>query len=410
MSVRPIQSGQSKQLDKLFHNTVLPLLYFQRIFGHVHVSGKPGKQFYPSKSWRVYSVLLNVILLVSVVVQILAYLSDLQEFSAKRGVFVAFSVTAGYGAGPLLRVTAVLLSAGVTGRKIGSVLNSLQSVSDVMAVESAAFATRMRRFRRLSIVLLLLLLLLTAGETALRAMQPQERCPMVANVRHCGWHLLLSPGRFIMSVSYVMVPGQLLLLSLVCAACLRCLDDQVRCLRPEQARLAEHLRHLRAQHQLLVDAHRQLTAASRAALVFAMTAGIFAQITGSCLMSWGLVDALVGSGRLLVLALLRLALHVLAAVVVLVAPAEAGQQCLQPLGDTQRHLLRLETRPADPADQQRRLYLAELTHDLESVGDLGLFRLRRSLVLAVANITFTSIMIMSQFQQAQEAACPASSG
>ncbi|KAF0313776.1 hypothetical protein FJT64_015696 [Amphibalanus amphitrite] len=406
MSVLPVQSGQSKQSDQVFISAISPLVGFQRLLGQLNVSTESGRAAWAGRLWRAYAVLLHATLLVSVIAHTIPYLSVLSELSQKRGPFKAFVQTEGYGLGPLLRVTAVFLNAGVTGRKVGDVLSQLRSVTEAIAVESATFASRLRRFRRLSVGLLTLLSLLAAVEAALDLLRRGTGCPAVLGLRHCGWYLLLAPGRFVMSVSYVMVSGQLLLISLLCAAGLRCVLEQLRQLHPEQPQLAERLRQLRAQHQRLVDAHRQLLSAGGAAVTCAMTAALLTAIISSCLLGWGVTNTVTSGRGQPLLRVAPPALQALAAVTVLLAPAEAGQQLLQPLGDAQRRLLRLETRPAGPADRQRRRYLAELERDLGTAGDLGLFRLHRPLALAVLNIVYTSYMIMSQFQQAQETACP----
>ncbi|KAF0288720.1 hypothetical protein FJT64_012924 [Amphibalanus amphitrite] len=406
MSVQPFPSGQSKKLEQSFLSTIAPLVGFQRLLGHVNISPEPGSSFAARRSWRVYAVLLNVFLVLYVIAHILPYYSSLREHTKERGLFMAFAHTEVYGLGPLLRITAILLNVSVTGKKVGAVLSQLQSVCDVLSVESATFAAQLRRFRRLSVGLLALLSLLAAVEAVLDLLRRGTGCPAVLGLRHCGWHLLLAPGRFVMSVSYVMVSGQLLLISLLCAAGLRCVHEQLRQLHPEQPQLAERLRQLSAQHQQLVDAHRQLLSAGGAAVTCAMTAALLAAIISSCLVSWGMSGAISGGRGQPLLLTAALTLQTLAAAAVLAASAEAGQQLLQPLGDAQRHLLRLETRPAGLADRQRRRYLAELEHDLGTAGDLGLFRLHRPLGLAVFNIVYTSALILSQFQQAQKAACP----
>ncbi|KAF0314151.1 hypothetical protein FJT64_015393 [Amphibalanus amphitrite] len=80
----------------------------------------------------------------------------------------------------------------------------------------------------------------------------------------------------------------------------------------------------------------------------------------------------------------------------LVCPCEAGQRMLQLTAESRRLLLQLEGLRPELASQAALLREAAV-QDLDTLGDLGLFRLRRSTIVSVSSTILTYVIIMVQF-------------
>ena len=140
----------------------------------------------------------------------------------------------------------------------------------------------------------------------------------------------------------------------------------------------------------LSDCLALLTSAAAAELTAAMLLGVLVKIQ----MVVAALDLLANSGD--VLAKLALVAYMWSALVVLVGPCEAGERLLAGLSRSRSLLLRLEETRPQLAARLERLQRA-ITADLETAGDLGLFRLRRATLLSIWSAIITYIIVMMQF-------------
>ncbi|KAF0299075.1 hypothetical protein FJT64_003657 [Amphibalanus amphitrite] len=93
------------------------------------------------------------------------------------------------------------------------------------------------------------------------------------------------------------------------------------------------------------------------------------------------------------------------AAVAMGGPCETCQQLLNRLDAGRRLLLRLEWHRPQLGGTVGPL-LRSVQHDLETVGDLGLFRLRRSTLLSVWSTIATYIIVMAQFKMSEMTSAP----
>ena len=89
-------------------------------------------------------------------------------------------------------------------------------------------------------------------------------------------------------------------------------------------------------------------------------------------------------------------LYLVMALVTMVLPSEATQRCLEEAGETRDLLLAAELRQPQLGPQLG-LFRGALGRDLDTLGDLGLFRLRRSTILSISATILTNFVIMLQF-------------
>ena len=89
-------------------------------------------------------------------------------------------------------------------------------------------------------------------------------------------------------------------------------------------------------------------------------------------------------------------MYVLCALVVLVVPCEVAQAVLSAVGETRDQLLRPRWHRPE-LFQELSLFRDTVHRDLDTLGDLGLFRLQRSTILAIAATVLTYVIILVQF-------------
>ena len=91
--------------------------------------------------------------------------------------------------------------------------------------------------------------------------------------------------------------------------------------------------------------------------------------------------------------------HAVSVVLMLVGPCETCQRLLGDLGVSRDLLLQLELQLGERPVPARQVALmrAAASRDLDTFGDLGLFRLRRSTLLGIVSTTVTYIIVIAQF-------------
>ena len=82
-------------------------------------------------------------------------------------------------------------------------------------------------------------------------------------------------------------------------------------------------------------------------------------------------------------------------------PCETCQLILNSLGRWRSLLLRLEWQRRPQLSEELALLHRSATQDLGELGDLGLFRLRRSTLLSILSTVITYIIVMAQFQMSE---------
>ena len=155
--------------------------------------------------------------------------------------------------------------------------------------------------------------------------------------------------------------------------------------------IGDHLRHLHAFQKLLSSGLAEMVTAMGAELVMAMLYGVIIQVS----LFLVLANAMqFGTGTF---ALLLSAVLFVGASVCLVAPCEACQRLLGRLERCAHLLLQLEERCPPQLRHDLGLMQKRAARDTDCLGDLGLFRLRRSTLLSILSTILTYIIVMVQF-------------
>ena len=150
------------------------------------------------------------------------------------------------------------------------------------------------------------------------------------------------------------------------------------------------LNHLRRCQAKLSASFCRMTSGMIPELVTCMLYGTIAQI--SCFL---LIISTAKTGQGLE-QISNILLRMWGAVMTVVMPCEVGQMTLNELERTQDALLELP--PAESAaGQELVLFLEATRRDLERVGDISFFTLRRSTVLAITSAVVTYIIVFIQF-------------
>ncbi|KAF0304649.1 hypothetical protein FJT64_002694 [Amphibalanus amphitrite] len=165
--------------------------------------------------------------------------------------------------------------------------------------------------------------------------------------------------------------------------------------------LSDHIQHLRGFQKLLSASLKEMMAAMGAELILSMMYGVLIQVS-LCLL---LANALqFGTGTF---ALLISAVLFVGAAVCLVAPCEACQRLLGRLEHCSHLLLQLEEQCPEQLRHDVTLLQKKAVEDTGCLGDLGLFRLRRSTLLSIFSTILTYIIVMVQFHLSEEKAAEA---
>ncbi|KAF0292506.1 hypothetical protein FJT64_009517 [Amphibalanus amphitrite] len=134
----------------------------------------------------------------------------------------------------------------------------------------------------------------------------------------------------------------------------------------------------------------RLTKVMSAELVLVMASGTIACVTMLLTVISSLKMGTLGDMALMV------TLYLMLASVTMVLPSEAIQRCLEAAGEARALLLAAELRQP-PLSRQLGLLRESVGRDLDTLGELGLFRLRRSTVLSIGSTILTNAIIMLQF-------------
>ena len=140
----------------------------------------------------------------------------------------------------------------------------------------------------------------------------------------------------------------------------------------------------------LTDSLTRLTSDMRSELILAMAAGVLLLVS---LFSNTLIVFQTG---VTTTGIVNIMVFTASMALTLAGPCEAGQQLLMVTTSSRRLLLQLESRRPQLA-RQAALLREAAAQDLDTLGDLGLFRLRRSTLLSVASTILTYVIIMLQF-------------
>ena len=154
--------------------------------------------------------------------------------------------------------------------------------------------------------------------------------------------------------------------------------------RPAERWQLERLTEIRGR---LTGSFTRLTDHMRAELMLSMSAGVLLLVCLFPMPFWS------DEAYALMVTML---LYTTSMIVTLAGPCEAGQQVLQVTAASRRLLLQLESRCPQLA-QQAALAREAAGQDLESLGDLGLYRLQRSTLLSLVSTILTYVIVMLQF-------------
>ncbi|KAF0313174.1 hypothetical protein FJT64_016247 [Amphibalanus amphitrite] len=143
-------------------------------------------------------------------------------------------------------------------------------------------------------------------------------------------------------------------------------------------------------HGELSRTFSRLTRAMSAELVLVMASGTIVCVT---ILLTVISSLTMGTFEVMVPTLV---LYTGLASVTMVLPSEAIQRCLEAAGEAHGLLLAAELRQP-PLSHQLGLLRESVGRDLDTLGELGLFRLRRSTVLSIGSTILTNAIIMLQF-------------
>lgn len=161
---------------------------------------------------------------------------------------------------------------------------------------------------------------------------------------------------------------------------------------------SDDLRQLRcagAHHQRLITCFRRLTDSMTPELTGSLLFGVAVEIAFLLTLS----DIVAGGGG--VTSVLPLLLHLTVAAVPLVGPCEISERVRRRVSESRDILLQLQRGRPELRDEVS-LLLAEVQRDLETLGELGLFHLRRSTLTDVTSAVITYVVVMVQFHAAEE--------
>ena len=136
-------------------------------------------------------------------------------------------------------------------------------------------------------------------------------------------------------------------------------------------------------------------------LVSSMTAELIAVMTCGVVMQVVLASYLIQLASLDAVAISRVIRYIPEVVVTLVGPCEACQLVLSQLGRTRDLLLKLEWQRRPRLTSEVALLQRSVTRDLDTLGDLGLYRLRRSTLLSILSTILTYVIVVAQFQMSE---------
>ena len=158
----------------------------------------------------------------------------------------------------------------------------------------------------------------------------------------------------------------------------------------------EHLKRIGELQKRFASCFLQLTAAMTYELILSMVYGVLTEIS----LMMALINALNSSGQITAIAV-EIALYLLSAAAALLGPCETCERLLSLTGQRHDLLLELEDRRPQLAGETGLQRAAALRH-LDTFGDLGLFRARRSTLLAASATIGTYIVVIAQFQASED--------
>ncbi|KAF0296733.1 hypothetical protein FJT64_005825 [Amphibalanus amphitrite] len=317
----------------------------------------------------------------------------LQKLAAGVPAVRVVADTAFFGVAFVLRwltLSAVLLRGR---RHFSAELDRVRACLDQLS-DLPGWAAPRRRTARIAAALLAVMLALTVGigwttegfiSPEICRSQHWSKC-LLAWTRRVGYVGLV--------VSFQLVPVKFLLVGLLISDGLETVNAELRAMvngeRPAGAWQLQRLARLRAR---LTDSFVRLTGDSAAELVLAMANGMLLQVTLFMSVLETLRSAFTAQD------VAGFAVYLMSTGLTLSGPCEAGQRALQLSADSRRLLLQLEGRRPELASQAALLREAA-AQDLDTLGDLGLFRLRRSTIVSASSTILTYVIIMVQFSEA----------
>ena len=195
---------------------------------------------------------------------------------------------------------------------------------------------------------------------------------------------------------FQLIPVKFLLASSLLETCLRALNSALGAVVTgwDGADSSRRVRRTARLLRRVSDCLSQLTSAAAAELILSMLYGVLTQI----LLKVAILDILLSTGG--ATETVVLVSYACSTVVTLLGPCEASERMVAELGRCRGLLLRMEDARPELASSAERLQRL-VTSDVDSAGDLGLYRLRRSTLLGIWSTIITYIIVMLQFLDAK---------
>ena len=216
----------------------------------------------------------------------------------------------------------------------------------------------------------------------------------------CVFTLLYSIALFLIYCVAHLVPFKFALVGLELLSGYRAIAQELRDVCQGKRRLsAAGSRTLRAIYVELSDTFSTLTDAMSMELITVMSHGTLSSVS-----IWMLLICSIRNGAVAVAYMAPyIILYILGATLALVLPCEMVQRVLDMVSQTRGLLLKPQLQQSQ---QELDLFWKAVGHDLDTLGDLGLFRIQRSTILSIMATILTYIIVMVQFLTTELSAKP----
>ena len=374
---------------------------------HVGEEGSAGDEAPPSAAARAFLLLLRITALMTGhgwghlahTFLMLALSSAASVFTAwmfavagieklKTGqVAAAMAVSGFFGLTYVLMWTSIVCCFAFSRRRYGQQLNRLRGTVSRLAKISANSKLSDRRRRNVNwlFALAVQLIITTIGVVVYYGIYQQSQLTTMAA-------LVCYDFTFSMfCTAFFLVPLKYVFAALYMQSGCQQINAQLRFLTARRHQPDPDIfRHLISLQDQLSLTFRRLTKSMSVELVMVMTNGTITSVS-----TWLLLVSSLQMGTFDRMVQV-IGLFMLMTSVTVVLPSEATQRCLQTAGDSRDLLLTAENRHPQLGPQLS-LLREMVGRDLDTLGDLGMFRLQRSTTLSITATVLTYVIVMVQF-------------
>ena len=289
-----------------------------------------------------------------------------------------------------LMLTTTACSFGAGRRRCGAVFKTIGRLLDRVA-ELPAYERHGRQLHRYFIWLLLAILGLVLYQFAMTLHVLKTSAALNTASQQRIIHVFSECLYPVLFLAVHLVLAKFLIAGLQLLAGFQAVTEQLRSTAEEKQSPDDTvLQKLRSLHDELSDAFAAVTKAMTYELVAVMTYGTLSSTSISLNLIRTVVMGRLDGG------LFQTFLHIASASVAVSLPCEVAQRVLDTVGQTQ-HVLLMPQWLASQWEQELGQFREKVNRDLSTLGDLGLFRLKRSSILSIMATVLTYIIVLVQF-------------